>query len=103
VLLPGPGAILFLVGLVVVVVAGWAMDRTRSTGEEQGTQPLWRTLGSESFAILSAGCFMVLSWQYNAQMLTRGVMIAAGSALLVQAALPARNGTGAGGQVRREG
>ena len=103
VLLPYPGAVLFLAGLGVAAFTGWAMDRDARDGVERRPEPLWRTLGSESFAVLSAGCFVALSWQYNAQLLTRGVMIAAGCALLVRAALTGREAAGTGERIRNEG
>ena len=44
----------------------------------------------ESFPVLSAICFLSMSWQYNAQWLTRGLLVAAGLSLLARAGLPTR-------------
>ena len=86
VLLIPRAAAVFLVGCAGFVLAGVAWHgpayRENSTG-------FWADLGRESFPLLAAICFTTLSWQYNALWLMRGLLIAAGSSLVLRALLPA--------------
>jgi hypothetical protein len=88
--MPSGGALFFLAAAAAVSIAGcW------KAGPEQSLrQPLAERLLRESFAVLAAGCFVALSWQYNAQWLVRGLLIAAGVALMTRATLPARSSAG---------
>ena len=90
VLLPGSGAALFLLGIVAVAFAepwrwGQANAVERSAVERSG---LGQRLGNASFPVLSAFCFVLMSWQYNAQWLLRGLLVSSGVALVLRAALP---------------
>ena len=87
VLLPAAGAVCYLSALVVIAVVGWPRH-SASRACTRAAEPLWQRLLRESFPVLAAACFLTMSWQYNAQWLTRGLLIAAGSALLMRATLP---------------
>ncbi|HEY0786136.1 MAG TPA: hypothetical protein VGD62_09715 [Acidobacteriaceae bacterium] len=82
IVLPAVGAVCFVAA--AVLVAG--LCRVRGSGGV--AERLWRRLVRESFPVLSAGCFVFLSWQYNAQWLTRGLLVAGGLALVARATLP---------------
>jgi hypothetical protein len=88
VLLPAASA-----GFYVLIVASLAgllgrSGRTLSSTPQQAYAPWWQRGLQESFSILSAACFLTMSWQYNALRLMQSLLIAAGVSLLVQAALP---------------
>jgi hypothetical protein len=76
VLLPLSGTLLFAGAIVAVCAGRWALGRDRP-----------RALWQQAFPVLSAGCFLGLSWQYNARSLLRGELVAAGVALIVTAVL----------------
>lgn len=49
-------------------------------------RPRWmRTIVAESFAIGFTGCFALLAWRYNAQLLTRCLLVSFGVSLIAQA------------------
>lgn len=83
VVMPSGGAVFFVTTLIVIAVAGWVMGPSA-----MGEQPLPQRVLRESFALLAALCFLTMSWQYNAQWLMRGLLVAAGTALLARGALP---------------
>ena len=86
-LLPGSGATLFLLAVLAATLAGERSKGAAMRGE-QAAQGLWERLFEESFPVFSAICFATMSWQYNAQWLLRGLLVSAGTALLLRAALP---------------
>jgi hypothetical protein len=90
VVMPSWGAAFFVTALFIVTATGWALGSS-----PMREQPLPQRLLRESFAVLAAVCFLTMSWQYNAQWLMRGLLIAAGTALLARAALPLRRSAGA--------
>jgi protein-S-isoprenylcysteine O-methyltransferase Ste14 len=52
-------------------------------------RPAWlQSLLGETFPVALAICFAVLAWSYNAQLLTRAVIICFGASLVVKAFLP---------------
>ncbi len=91
VVMPAGGAAFYLASLFVVASAVWISG---SNLAGKGDQPLLQRLLGESFALLAALCFMTISWQYNAQWLMRGLLVAAGTALLARAVLPLQRSTG---------
>lgn len=93
VLLPAPGAAPFLVMLLVIAAGGWLSDNEPQPGS-QSAEPLWQRLLREIFPTLTATCFLTMSRQYNAQWLTRGLLVAAGISILTRAFLPRRDGVG---------
>lgn len=86
VVMPLGGAVFFVAALLVLAVAGWIVG-----SPARAEDPLSQRLLRESFTVLAAVCFLTMSWQYNAQWLMRGLLIAAGTALLARAALPLRS------------
>jgi hypothetical protein len=84
VLLPVEGAAFYLAGVAAIASAGLWIGKVPAPGME----PVWSRVLRESFPILATVCFLTMSWQYNAQWLMRGLLIAAGVALLVRALLP---------------
>jgi hypothetical protein len=76
VLLPISGAVLFLVAVAAVSVGSWGFREKRAG------------LMRQVFPVLSACCFLGLSWQYNAHLLLRAELVAAGIALIVVALAP---------------
>lgn len=85
VLQPLSGAVFFLLALTVASVYGWFVMRTYIAADRG---PLMQRLLRETFPILSAACFLTMSWQYNAQWMLRGLLVSAGIALVAQAMLP---------------
>jgi hypothetical protein len=91
VLLPPASAGLYvLVGAAASLAGllGRSGRRTFPSTPQQAYAPWWQRGLRESFPILSAACFLTMSWQYNALRLMQSLLIAAGVSLLVQAALP---------------
>ena len=84
--MPAAGAGLFLSAVATLSLIRWVGSRGASQ-----EQPLsfGQRLLAESFPLLVAVSMVTLSWQYNSQLLTRGLLVAAGLALLGRAALPA--------------
>jgi len=86
VILPPTEALVFLALVTGVACAGWVVRRGY-VPEESLVRPWWNAVLRESFALLSACCFLLLSWEYNAQLLLRGLLVAAGVSLMARGAL----------------
>ena len=86
VLLPVTGAALYLTVLALASLAGFWSNQPARVGS-----PMLPRLVGEAFPILAAGCFLAMSWQYNAQLLTRGLLVSAGLSLLGWAIFPLGN------------
>lgn len=87
--LPSGGAILFILALLAVVCyLGWhTLPVVRAASSER----VWNRFLRESFPSLSASCFVTLSWQYNAHLLLRAILVALGTAMILRAAFPGQS------------
>ena len=82
-LLSATGAWVYLAGLAGVTALKWVGGRHRARVTYR--EPWVRSLVHESFSILSAACLLGLGWEYNALLLTRALLVAAGIALIGRA------------------
>ncbi len=87
ILLPEKGAWAYLTVLAATAVFGLRREN-RTDRVAQKPTFVWPRLAGESFPMLSAGCFLTMSYQYNAQWLLRGLLIAAGASLVLRAIIP---------------
>lgn len=86
-LMPWSGALFCLAAML------WLELRQVGVAEPDGLQPggsrRWlRAALAESYGIAFTACFAVLAWRYNAQLLTRALLICFGLSLMLKAALP---------------
>jgi len=86
VLLPAASAGFYELAVAAASLAGLSAGTLSLPG--LAGPPAWGRVLRESFPVLSAACFLTMSWQYNAQRLLQCLLIAAGISLLVRAALP---------------
>jgi len=86
VLLPASYAGFYELAVAAVSLAGLYANTYPLNGI--AGSPMWRRVLRENFAVLSAACFLSISWQYNALRLMQSLLIATGVSLLVQAAMP---------------
>ena len=84
VLLPPVGALIALPVLLAFEVAGAASTRPATPGHTQWTAAWLQEVAALGIFV----SFAALSWQYNAQLLVRALLIACGLGLVARAALP---------------
>jgi len=87
VLLPAESAGFYVLAVAAISLAGFVGPSPPLTAPDRS---LWRRVVRECFPVLSAACFVTMSWQYNALRLLQCLLIAAGLSLVVRAALPAQ-------------
>lgn len=114
-LMPASGALFFLVGMIVFtirLIGGEEAFLAGQLGEDYSEYckmvpsilPSWRSriaastikprwmqsLLAEVYPVGTAGCFAVLAWSYDADLLTRGVLVCFGLSLVARAVIGSR-------------